>query len=190
MIIGYLDEKDKNIASKEQQKLIIDYACSNSLTVDLILSDTAISTLKDQIRTGGHTILVANVLALGDSLLQIIDSIEFLNGNNNSVISVMEGFAFASGQDTQSLVKGLRLAYDIRSSLTSVTTRKTLAAKKIEGQKLGRPFGSVGHSSATRKYKDIVLKALAAGMTKRKIAQQLQISERTVYNIVKVAGAV
>lgn len=186
MIIGYLDRKDKNIKIEEQENIISNYAQSHSMSVDLMLSAENIASLKEQVKTNSHTILIANVLALGDSLDQIIDNIESLNGKGHTIISVVEDFSIIPNQETRSIIKGLRLAYDIRSSLTSITTCKVLANKKAGGQKLGRAFGSTNRDSIQKKYKDIVLKALAEGRSKSSIARQLQISARSVYNISKL----
>ena len=186
MIIGYLDKKDKNIKIEEQENIISDYAQNHSMSVDLMLSAENIALLKEQVKTNNHTILIANVLALGDSLDQIIDNIESLNGKGHTIISVVEDFSIIPNQETRSIIKGLRLAYDIRSSLTSITTCKVLASKKAGGQKLGRAFGSTNRDSIQKKYKDIVLKALAEGRSKSSIARQLQISTRSVYNISKL----
>ena len=188
MIIGYLDRKDKNIKIEEQENIISDFAQSHSMSVDLMLSAENIASLKEQVKTNGHTFLIANVLALGDTLDQIIDNIEFLNSNGHAVISVVEDFSFIPNRETKSVIKGLRLAYNIRSSLTSITTCKVLANKKADGQKLGRAFGSTNRDSIKKKYKDIVLKALAEGRSKSSIARQLQISARSVYNISKLGA--
>lgn len=186
MIIEYLDQNEKNIDVKEQQSVLSNYARAHNLQIDLVLSGDSIKILKEQIKTNGHTILIANVLALGASLNQIIDNIEFLNNNGHSILSVVDDFSFIPNQETKSVIKGLRLAYNIRSSLTSITTCKVLANKKADGQKLGRTVGSTNHDSIKKKYKDIILKALAEGKSKRSIARQLQISDRTVYSISKL----
>ena len=186
MIIGYLDKKDKNIKIEEQENIISDYAQNHFMSVDLILSAENIASLKEQVKTNGHTFLIANVLALGNSLDQIIDNIELLNDNGHTIICIVENFSFIPNQETKSIIKGLRLAYDIRSSLTSITTCKVLASKKASGQKLGRAFGSTNRDSIKKKYKDIILKALAEGRSKSSIARQLQISARSVYNISKL----
>ncbi len=186
MIIEYLDQNEKNIDVKEQQTVLSNYACAHNLSIDLVLSGDSIENLKEQIETSGHTILIANVLALGNSLNQIIDNIEFLNNSDHSVISIMDDFSFIPNQETKSVIKGLRLAYNIRSSLTSITTCKVLANKKADGQKLGRAVGSTNRDSMEKKYKDVVLKALVEGRSKRSIARQLQISDRSVYSISKL----
>lgn len=187
MIIGYLDKKDKNIDTQKQQVILSDYAENHSMPIDLMLSGDSIDSLKDNIKTKGHTLLIANVLALGDSLNQIIDSIEILSSNGHSIISVTDKISF-SNKKTQSLIKGLRLACDIRSSLASITTCSVLNQKKASGQKLGRCFGSKNRNSAAKKYKEIVLKELAEGKSKSSIARQLKISARTIYNILKNEG--
>lgn len=183
MVIGYLDNNEKNIDITEQQKLLFSYAESSSLTVDLILSDNTIKNLPIKLKTGGHILLVANVLALGDSLTEIIDSIEQQNTLHNTVVCVMEKLAFTPTERAQDIITGLKLANDIRSSLTSIVTKKVLQQRKAEGQKLGRAFGAVSRKTIASEHREHILQSLDRGLSKAAIARTLHISPRSVYNV-------
>lgn len=183
MIIGYLDNNEKNIDIEAQQKLVLNCAENSSLTVDLILSDKTIKNLPIKLKTGGHILLVANVLALGDSLTEIIDSIDQQNTLHNTVICAAENLTFAPTEKTQDIIVGLRLANNIRSSLTSILTKKVLQQRKAKGQKLGRALGAVNRKTIASEHREFILQSLNQGISKAAIARILHISPRSVYNV-------
>ena len=71
MILGDLDNNEKNIDVERQRQQILDYASENGLTVDMFLQESEIESLKSSIKTDNHTLIFANIVALGISLLQI-----------------------------------------------------------------------------------------------------------------------
>lgn len=183
MIIGYLDNNEKNIDTAAQQQLLLDYAENFSLTIDLLLSDNSVKNLQHKLKTDGHILLVANVLALGDSLSQIIDSIEQQNTLRNTVICAAENLTFAPTEKTQDIIVGLRLANNIRSSLTSILTKKVLQQRKAKGQKLGRALGAVNRKTIASEHREFILQSLNQGISKAAIARILHISPRSIYNV-------
>lgn len=51
MILGYLDNNEKNIDVERHRRQILDYASENGLIVDMFLQESKIESLKSSIKT-------------------------------------------------------------------------------------------------------------------------------------------
>lgn len=64
MILGYLDNNEKNIDVERQRQQILDYASENGLTVDMFLQESKIESLKSSIKTDNHTLIFAALFSI------------------------------------------------------------------------------------------------------------------------------
>ena len=182
MILGYLDTNTKNIDVERQRQQILDYASENGLTVDMFLQESKIESLKSSIKTDNHTLIFANIVALGISLLQIKESISTLSKMNLTVISVQEGYVWAP-KDLKAFPRWFDVVLDIRSSMSSLLTCRALAERKAQGVRLGRKTRNKKRVF-DGKEKEIKQK-LADGVTKVQIAKDFGVSEVTLYAVVR-----
>lgn len=178
MILGYLDSNKKNIDVESQRRHILEYASNNGLIVDMFLQENNIESLKSSIKTNNHTLIVANVVALGTSLLQIKESISILAKMSLTVISVQEGYVWQP-KDLKAFPRWFHLVIDIKSSMSSVLTCQALAERKAQGVRLGR---------RTRNKKRVfdgkeeeIRQKLADGVTKVQIAKDYGVAQVTLY---------
>ena len=185
MVIGYIDGSFKNVQKDKQQELLKAYARKLGLTIDVYFTEGNISQLSANIQTGGHTLIVANVVSLGDSLKTITQNIKDFVSKGNTIYFVSERLKFQPDEATAELIKGLELAANIRSSMNSIITKNVLHEKRAKGQKLGRAFGTQNKKSILKDRGDFIMKALSEGRTKADIARELNISWRAVYNVEK-----
>ena len=133
MFIGYIDENMKNIGSELQREQIAAYATENNLCIDLYSKGTDIIDFKNNLKTQNHTIVFANVVSFGTTLKVICQNIRRLAESGNTIILAKENIKIIP-EEWQEIVKGIELAIDIRSSLTSTITCKALSEVKASGK--------------------------------------------------------
>ena len=178
LILGSLDNNEKNIDVEKQRRQILDYASENGLVVDMFLQKSKIEALKSSIKTDNHTLIFANIVALGMSLLQIKESISILAKMNLTIISVQEGYVWGP-KDLKAFPRWFEVVLDIRSSMSSLLTCRALAERKAQGVRLGRK---------TRNKKRVfdgkeeeIKQKLADGVTKVQIAKDFGVAQVTLY---------
>lgn len=182
MILGYLDIGGKNSDTAVQHRQISQYAEDNALNIDIFFKESDIDTLKTSLTEGNHTVIIANVVALGTSLISIKKNIASLTAAGVTIISAKEGFCF-SPDNAEAVTKGIELVIGIRSSLSSIVTRKALAERKAAGVVLGRRVPNSKHVFDHKE--NIIKQKLAQKMTKVQIAKDLGVSQGYLYAFLK-----
>lgn len=182
MIIGYLDTGDKNIDTSLQRQKIIQYAAENNISVDIFFDGSNILTLTEKLKTFPHTVIVANVVALGASLSAISQNVSLLIQAGLTIISATEGHII-SATEWDNLVVGVNFAIQIRYSLSSIMTRNALSLKKATGIKLGRKTPNKKRFLDGRL--DEIKQKLALGTSKTQLAKDLGVSSGTLYSFLK-----
>lgn len=178
MILGYLDKNEKNISVTEQRQQIVQYASENNLMIDMFIAETSVCDVVSQLSTANHTVVIANIVALGTSLSAIKESISLLGKLNLELISVKEGYVWKP-EDLRAILPGLDLVIDIRSSLSSIMTTKALADKKASGVVLGRQ--TPNRTRVFDNKEEYIKQQLAKGVTKVQIAKDLGVSQGYLY---------
>ena len=92
MISGYLDTNVKNIDVESQRQQILQYTAANNLAVDMSVQESSVYTVASNLETENHTVIIANIVALGTSLQQIKENLSLLGAANSTLISVKEGY--------------------------------------------------------------------------------------------------
>lgn len=182
MILGYLDKSEKNISVTEQRQQIIQYASKNNLIIDMFWEDKDVSVLSEKLNTNNHTIVIANIVALGTTLATIKDNIRLFATAGIKVVSVKEGLCL-NFEHISEIIKGFELALDIRNSLSSIVTCKALAERKASGVVLGRKTPNRTHVFDNKG--EYVKQQLAKGVTKVQIAKDLGVSQGYLYAFLK-----
>ncbi len=184
MIIGCLSINEKNIDIKQQQSIIEQYAQHRNLVIDIFMADD-IRNLTDKLQTSGHLLLLANITALGCSLKRIINNIQFLIDKKLTITSIAEDITIKPNQESQWLLKGMRLFSDLRSSMVSTVTKKALDNKKRQGFKLGRDFGSKNKKYVWSGKEELIKQQLLHGIPYKEIALTTGMSVPSLYNFLK-----
>ena len=178
MILGYLDSNEKNIDVENQRQQILHYASENGLTVDMFVQESEIKALQSSLKTNNHTVIFANIVALGTSLLQIKESILMLAQQNLTVVLVKEGYVWQP-DDLKTIPTGLELVINIRNSLSSIVTKRALDDKRAQGVTLGRKTRNKKRT-LDGKEEEIISRKLN-GESNLKIAQALGVTPTTLY---------
>ena len=178
MILGYLDNNNKNIDVESQRRQILCYASENGLTVDMFVQESEIKALQSSLKTNTHTVIFANIVALGTSLLQIKESVLLLAQQNLTIVLVKEGYVWQP-DDLKTIPAGLELVINIRNSLSSIVTKRALDDKKAQGFTLGRKTRNKKRT-LDGKEEEIISRKLN-GESNLKIAQALGVTPTTLY---------
>ena len=179
MILGYLDTNTKNIDVESQRQQILQYTAANNLAVDMFVQESSVCAVASNLElTENHTVIIANIVALGTSLQQIKENLSLLGEVNLTLISVKEGYIWKP-EELHSMPKALDLVINIRSSLTSIVTCNALSERKAQGIRLGR---------RTRNKKRVfdgkeeeIKQKLADGVTNVQIAKDFGVAQVTLY---------
>lgn len=178
MILGYLDSNKKNIDVESQRQQILSYASETGSEVDMFVQESEIKALRLSLKTNDHTVIFANIVALGASLFQIKESLLILAQLNLTVVLVKERYVWRS-KNLAEILSGLELAIDIRNSLSSIVTKKALADKKASGFSLGRK--SRNKKRVLDDKSDEIIMRKQRGESNLGIARALGVAPTTLY---------
>lgn len=184
MIVGYINSNKKNVDAVAQRQAISDYAQANGLIIDTFYTYDNVSQLAESFLTCGHTVLFANIVSVGGTLLQVKDNLRFLLAKSLKIVSIKENMILESGKDAEMLLQGLEQAAEIMSSMISVSSKRALADKKEQGYKLGRKTGYRNQKYIWSGKEAEIQQKLFAGMTRRQVAQDTGMSIFSLYNYI------
>ncbi len=95
----------------------------------------------------GSNLIVANLAVLGRYTDVIYDTILYLLNKNITIIAVDDKYELTKDDTfTKFILKLYKHAVDIEKELSSHRTKEALYYKKLSGQKLGKPIGTVQKS--------------------------------------------
>lgn len=138
MLVAYIKiTPDSNDLAYQHNQII---AClkDRNLILDTIQTYSDISEISKDILHAGDTLIIADMLVLGDSLSQIHDNIKNFLQHGITILSVSENCEITPDTKGHFISEGMELLLKIRKSLISNTTSKALARKKAAGVRLGR----------------------------------------------------
>ena len=187
VIIGYLDNNQRNITKEAQQEIVNQCAYMNHCSVDMFLNKEDIKNILGDLNSkSATTLIVANITSLGNKLTKVVENIEFLISHGLSLISAKENLRFDSSAETAQLLNGIKLSIDIRNSMVSTITKKALNDKKAKGYKLGRDFGHKNKKYIWDGKEADIKNKLLSGMTRQQTADEVGISVVSLYNYLKL----
>lgn len=184
MIVGYINSNKKNVDVVTQRQVISDYAKINGLIIDAFYTYDNVSQLAESFQTGGHTILFANIVSLGETLAQVKDNLRILLAKGLKIISIKENLFLIPNENVEILLKGLEYAVEIMKSMTSVVAKQALANKKEQGYRLGRKIGSINKKFIWSGKEDEIKRKLLAGVTRKQVAKDTGMSIFSLYNYI------
>ena len=185
MIIGYLDASDRNISADEQRDIVTQYALSNASTIDVFFNEKNIQDITNSVNSQNNTIIISNIVCLGNKLSLIVKNIETLTSKGFTLVSIKENLKFDNSKQTAQLLQGIKLSIDIRNSMVSTITTKALSNRKSNGHILGRQEGSKNKTHlCDNKYTEIK-SSISNGLTKTDIAKSIGVSIATLYNFLR-----
>ena len=187
MFIGYIQNNEDKAEQARQCQQIQSFAKDKKLKLECICTDYTFADIKEVIIPNCTGIIISNISALGNGLVQIKESLQFCRQHRLKVSSVEDGYHFDESNLTEDFFKGVDIAIEIRSNLISQNTKKVLKQRKNEGVKLGRPFGAVVKKRLDGK-EDEIRKLLSQKVSKAEIARRFNVTRITVFNFIKRNG--
>jgi DNA invertase Pin-like site-specific DNA recombinase len=190
-IVAYLrastDKQDLN-----HQKLeVLEFARRQGLHIDDYVEITISSRKTSQQRridellqtlNETDTLIVTELSRLGRSTVEVIALVNALVERNVRVIALKQNLAI-DRQDMNSkiVITLFSLFAELERDLISLRTREALAAKKAQGQQLGKPKGTIQKSKFDQNLSRIQ-ELLGYGLSVRKIAKVLGYSSHIALN--------
>lgn len=174
--------KNKVYALIADKKVSHQTATFELLVDETIQGDKITKKILSQIEPG-DTLLVQNVLYLGDSVGDVASTLNKLAEQQINLCLIDENLSFKA-EKLSELAQALLIALEIHKSLISLKSKTALQERKANGMKLGRPFG---YQPALKldDYKNDILAMLKSGATKDEIAKRYNVCHSTIYNFVK-----
>ena len=132
------------------------------------------------------TLLVPNVLALGKTVSEVVETLEVLAKAKINLCFVAENLSFKA-EKLPEIADLLLMTFKLHKSLISLRSKSALQERKANGKKLGRPFGSESAMELDA-HKDDILGMMKSGISKGDIAKKYNVCRTTIYNFAKRMG--
>ncbi len=120
------------------------------------------------------TLLVYNLNAFGRTIETILEIVKFLLSNKIRILVIKQNLDLVDDKDmlTQMILGVISMTVGLEKDLMSLRTKEALTAKKLKGETLGKPKGTI-QKSKFDKQRDKIEELLAVGLSVRKIAKLL-----------------
>jgi len=120
------------------------------------------------------TIVVYDLNVFGRTIETILEIVKFLLSNKIRIIVVKQNLDLIDDKDmlTQMILGVISMTIGLEKELMSLRTKEALTAKKLKGEHLGKPKGTI-QKSKFDKQRDKIEELLAVGLSVRKIAKLL-----------------
>lgn len=191
MIYGYIRVSSDRQTVENQRFEINKFCRCQHLHVDGWIEETISGTKNYNKRQlglllgrvqAGDIIICSELSRLGRNLFMIMEILNICLMKDCRVWTIKDGYRLGDDIQSKVLAFAFGLSAEIERNLISKRTREALARKKAEGVHVGRP----AKPEPERKYfklreQDAQLRELlAAGVSKREIAQRLHVHKNTV----------
>ncbi|QKF82291.1 resolvase [Halarcobacter ebronensis] len=120
------------------------------------------------------TLLVYDLNVFGRTIETILEIVKFLLSNKIRIIVIKQNLDLIDDKDmlTQMILGVISMTVNLEKDLMSLRTKEALTAKKLNGESLGKPKGTI-QKSKFDKQRDKIEELLAVGLSVRKIAKLL-----------------
>ena len=194
MIYAYVRVSTSQQNLENQRYELLNYADQHGWPIDVWTTETisgaksytdrALGALVNQMKVG-DTLLVAELSRLGRSLMEVMSILHHLMERQIKVISVIEGLELGDSINAKVLAFAFSLAAEIERNLIASRTREALARKKQEGQRLGRPKGSLSKKTKLTGRDDEIRMLLEKKVAVAAVARIMGVHRRTMADYIK-----
>jgi DNA invertase Pin-like site-specific DNA recombinase len=181
---------------RSQEAQIADWLNARQLTAHASYEDSASGTTRWQDRAiatalshadAGDTIIVSEISRIARSTIGVLTFLQAAAQAEITVVAVRNGLALDGSLPSKITVTILALCAEIERDLLSERTKAALAARRLAGQKLGRPTGKSTGSKLTPRQTEITA-LLKAGVSIRAIARLCKVAPATLYRFIDLKG--
>lgn len=194
MIYAYIRKSTEKQEFAHMEFEIKQYAEKNNLEIDKWIEESISSrkplnkrelgALLNNMSTG-DILITTEISRLGRSLLEVMSILQTCLNKKCEVITIKENYHLGNDLQSQVIAFSFGLAAQIERDLISQRTRCSLASKKAQGVKLGRPINSENRklklASKINRIKDL----LAKGLSQSQIAKIMAVNRMTLNRFLK-----
>ncbi len=194
MIYAYLRVSTDKQTVENQRFEILKYADTKKLSIDQWVEETAsgVKSVKDR-KVGelltrmekGDIFLVSELSRLGRNLMEVMSILHDCMERDVKVFAIKEGYELGNNINSKVLAFAFSLSAEIERNLISQRTKETLARKKSEGMRLGRPKGSQNKEVKLTGKEEDIKKLLDKKVAVAAIARILDVNRLTVRSFIK-----
>ena len=193
MIYGYIRVSTDKQTVENQRFEILEFAKRNSLVLDSWIEETVSGTIRPENRELGRLmdsiqkddlIICSELSRLGRSLFMIMSILNRLMEKGARVWTIKDGYRLGDDIQSKVLAFAFGLSAEIERNLISQRTKEALERKKAEGQKLGRPKGSVSNGSKLDGAELGTTIMLLQGISINRIANLYGVHRKTVQKFI------
>jgi len=167
--------------TKDQKKGLEEYISKNNISINKEI-EIVIDTPDDEKNIldflknceSSSTVVVYDLNVFGRTIETILEIVKFLLSNKIRIIVLKQNLDLIDDKDmlTQMILGVISMTVNLEKDLMSLRTKEALTAKKLKGESLGKPKGTI-QKSKFDKQRDKIEELLAVGLSVRKIAKLL-----------------
>lgn len=197
MIYGYIRKSTEKQSFEHMEYEISEYAAKHNMKIDVWVEETISSRKPLHKRQLGqlleklqpNDILITSELSrVSRSVPETFSILQTCLNKNCQVITIKENYHLGNDLQSQVLAFAFGLAAQIERDLISQRTKCSLASKKEQGVKLGRPFGAQSKRLKLAKNLKRIQDLLAKGVSKNQISKIMNVQYMTLSRFIKRYG--
>lgn len=197
MIYGYIRKSTEKQSFEHMEYEISEYAAKHNMKIDVWVEETISSRKPLHKRQLGqlleklqpNDILITSELSrVSRSVPETFSILQTCLNKNCQVITIKENYHLGNDLQSQVLAFAFGLAAQIERDLISQRTKCSLASKKEQGVKLGRPFGAQSKRLKLAKNLKCIQDLLAKGVSKNQISKIMNVQYMTLSRFIKRYG--
>ena len=197
MIYGYIRKSTEKQSFEHMEYEISEYAAKHNMKIDVWVEETISSRKPLHKRQLGqlleklqpNDILITSELSrVSRSVPETFSILQTCLNKNCQVITIKENYHLGNDLQSQVLAFAFGLAAQIERDLISQRTKCSLASKKEQGVKLGRPFGAQSKHLKLAKNLKRIQDLLSKGVSKNQISKIMNVQYMTLSRFIKRYG--
>ena len=189
MTYGYIRVSTDRQTVENQRYEITQFAKRESLHIHRWIEETISGTkepskrklgrLLDGLRPG-DLLICAELSRLGRSLFMILEVLNRCMKKNVRVWTIKDNYRLGDDITSKVLAFAFGLSAEIERNLISQRTKESLARRRAEGARLGRPKGCPNATVKLSGQETRIRALLRKGLSKRRIAKRLRVDRGTL----------
>jgi DNA invertase Pin-like site-specific DNA recombinase len=194
MIYGYIRVSTDRQTTENQRFEILKFADEKRLNIDQWVEETISATKHLEERQLGQlldrleaddVLIVTELSRLGRSIMEVMSILYRIMETGAKVFTTKERYELGNTISSKVLAFAFSLSAEIERSMISSRTKEALARKRSEGQRLGRPKGSVAKETKLTGKEKMIGELLAKRISHSAIARILGVNRGTVTSFVR-----
>ena len=190
-VYGYLRVSTDKQDCDNQKIGVEDLARTRGLPIENWIIDDGVSGTKEPEKRklgkllkrikSGDVIICSELSRLGRRLFMVISILEHCMKIGAKVLTVKDGYELGDNMQSKILAFAFGLVAELEREMISKRTKEALQRRKMNGGKLGRPFGSVNSRHVLDGKEDRILSDLSNGLSVIQTAKKHGVGKSSIY---------